>query len=206
MIDGIKIKGTIISNINISYKDIEEPNIEVLGDLSEYEVYTLQNTIYIKTIDDSINIRLNKGPVIDLISIQLPLTYNGSIDIESLDSTISIPNINDNIKRISIEGLRNVLNISNGKTIVKMEGLNSKVFSNNVSGTIDIEGLSNDITIYDSLNISISVDGLSSKIHYNNTTRKSSFSSIHYQNTLKEGRDNLNVRASGLKSTIYITK
>lgn len=206
MIDGIKIKGTIISNINISYKDIEEPNIEALGDLSEYEVYTLQNTIYIKTIDDCINIRLNKGPVIDLISIQLPLTYNGSIDIESLDSTISIPNINDNIKRISIEGLRNVLNISNGKTMVKMEGLNSKVFSNNVSGTIDIEGLSNDITIYDSLNISISVDGLSSKIHHNNTTRKSSFSSIHYQNTLKEGRDNLNVRASGLKSTIYITK
>jgi hypothetical protein len=206
MINTIKITGTIIHNISISFKDVTQPQVEAHGDLREYTTYTKDQTLYINTIDDSKKVHYGKGPVVEVLTIQLPKTYKGSLYSESLDSTITIPNIEDHFTMINIEGLRNVLNISNGSTSVNVEGLNTKVYSNNVSGFLDVDGLNSKITIYDNLNISVEFDGLSSRLHHNDITKKSTFGEMSYQNRFIEGRKHLKVTCDGLKSSINIVK
>lgn len=228
----LEIELSQMNKLEIMFTETDTPKVDVSGDLQDFKIIEAQGSTYIKSSDqicaNNITFACTEAQI-DSMVVSLPLNYDGSISVKSVNGDITIASEElQSLKSVKIDALHTNTSMKNINTNLEINGAKVTGSFDNFGGTARIDALTADLLLMNLAEISdfelnalnSSMDIKTAEVNYNvdtnglhnelndtlhNKVQKNTLTSVHSRyNSSIENTPYIRINIDGLKNNVMI--
>ncbi|MEG0328239.1 MAG: hypothetical protein RR565_09575 [Erysipelothrix sp.] len=230
----LEIELSQMNKLDITFTEIDTPKVNVSGELQDFKIIEAQGSTYIKSSNqicaNNITFACTEAQI-DTMIVSLPLNYDGSISVKSVNGDIAITSDElQSLKAVKIDALHTNTSMKNINTNLEINGAKVTGSFDNVGGNARIDALSADLFLtnppetsdYNLNALNSSIDIKTTELNYNvdtnglhnelndtlhNKVQKNTLTSVHSRyNSSIENTPYIRINIDGLKNSVMIHK